>query len=164
MLKPLRKLTALSSPLDELNKNIVAMLETDGRVPFKEIAETLGVSEGTIRNRVNGMKQSGMLKIVAIADPTAFQYRADAMLGIKVAAGVAPRKVAERLSAINEIVYVIWVSGRFDLLVEVVSDSEARFLELVETQFHDQSDIDSIEVMTCLSMFKNQFLLKRDVA
>ena len=27
----------------------------------------------------------------------------------------------------------------------------------------DQPDVDGVEVMTCLSMFKNQFLLKRDV-
>jgi len=154
---------SLSSPLDELNKNIVKMLQRDGRVPFKEIAEALDVSEGTVRNRVNWMKQSGMLKIVAIADPSAFHYRSDAMLGVKVASGSSPKHVASRLSDLNEVVYSIWVSGRFDLLVEIVTDTEEEFLAFLETNFFDQSDVDDIEVMTCLSMFKNQFLLKRDM-
>lgn len=154
---------SLSSPLDELNKNIVKMLQRDGRIPFKEMAEALDVSEGTVRNRVNWMKQSGMLKIVAIADPSAFHYRSDAMLGVKVASGSSPKQLASRLADLNEVVYAIWVSGRFDLLVEIVTDTEEEFLEFLEVQFFDQSDVDSVEVMTCLSMFKNQFLLKRDM-
>ncbi|MEQ9487767.1 MAG: AsnC family transcriptional regulator [Alphaproteobacteria bacterium] len=158
-----QRMRALSSPLDELNKNIVKMLQRDGRIPFKEMAEALDVSEGTVRNRVNWMKQSGMLKIVAIADPSAFHYRSDAMLGVKVASGFSPKQVAARLSDLNEVVYSIWVSGRFDLLVEIVTDTEEEFLEFLENQFFDQKDVDGVEVMTCLSMFKNQFLLKRDM-
>lgn len=158
-----QRMRALSSPLDELNKNIVKMLQRDGRIPFKEMAEALDVSEGTVRNRVNWMKQSGMLKIVAIADPAAFHYRSDAMLGVKVASSFSPKQVAARLSDLNEVVYAIWVSGRFDLLVEIVTDTEEEFLEFLENQFFDQKDVDGVEVMTCLSMFKNQFLLKRDL-
>jgi len=108
----------LSSPTDQLNRAIVRLLQEDGRLPFKTIAEKLGTSEGTVRNRVGWMKSSGMLRIVAVADPTAMNYRADAMLGIKVASGSTPAKVGERLAVHPEVVYILWVSGRFDLLVE----------------------------------------------
>ena len=99
------------------------MLQNDGRMPYKDIAETLRVSEGTIRNRVQRMREAGMLNIVALVDPMAIKYQADAMLGVKVASPHTPRQVAERLSEFDEVVYVLWVSGRFDLLVEVVCDS-----------------------------------------
>jgi len=158
-----QRVRSLSSPLDELNKNIVKMLQRDGRIPFKEMADALDVSEGTVRNRVNWMKQSGMLKIVAIADPSAFHYRSDAMLGIKVASGSSPKQVANRLADLNEVVYSIWVSGQFDLLIEIVTETQDQFLEFIEEHFFAQPDIDSVDVMTCLSMFKNQFLLKRDM-
>ena len=48
---------------DSLNSDIIAFLEVDGRLPFSEIANKLGVSEGTIRNRVSAMKEAGLLRI-----------------------------------------------------------------------------------------------------
>ena len=152
---------SIASPLDEINQAIVRMLQVDGRLAYKEIADRLGVSEGTVRNRVNGMKESGVLRILAIADPTAIDYRTDAMLGLKVAPGVTPKQVAERLSAFAEVVYILWVSGRYDLLVEIVCEADEDFLNFVARQVYDQHDIADVEIMTGLAMFKNQFLLKR---
>ena len=155
------KLRGIASPDDELNRSIIKMLQEDGRLPYKDIATALDVSEGTIRNRVQSMKQSGALKIVALADPMAIRYKADAMIGIKAASPATPRKVAERLSQYAEVVYVMWVSGRFDLLIEVVCDSSESFQTFIENHCFGSDDIDQIEVMTGIEMFKNQFLLKR---
>lgn len=152
----------LSSPTDQLNRAIVRLLQDDGRLAFKTIARKLGVSEGTVRNRVGWMKRSGMLRIVAVADPTTMNYRADAMLGIKVAPVSSPAKVAERLAVHPEVVYILWVSGRFDLLVEIVCESDEDFLGFLSKHCFDQVDIASLEVMTGLAMYKNQFLLKQD--
>lgn len=155
---------ALSLPTDQLNGAIVKLLQEDGRLPFKTIAETLGVSEGTVRNRVSWMKRSGMLRIVAVTDPTALRYKADAMLGIKLAPGTTPAKLAGRLATFPQVVYILWVSGRFDLLVEVVCESEDEFLKFLSKNCFDQPDIGSMEVMTGLAMYKNQFLLKQNVS
>jgi Lrp/AsnC family transcriptional regulator for asnA, asnC and gidA len=152
---------SLSSTDDELNRAIVRMLQEDGRMPFKTIAETLGVSQGTVRNRFAWMKSAGVLEIVAVADPSSINYRTDAMLGINVAPTSTPADVAKRLMPFNEVVYVIWVSGRYDLLVEVVCDSDERFHEFLLNECYGQTDIMDIEIMTSLSMYKNQFLLKR---
>jgi Lrp/AsnC family transcriptional regulator for asnA, asnC and gidA len=156
------QLNGIRSPEDGLNRSIVALLEKDGRMPFSEIAQTLGVSEGTIRNRVNGMKETGMLRIVAIADPVAAEYQADAMLGLRVAPGHTPEAVAKRLGADQRVVYVLWVAGRYDLMVEVVSDDRESFLRFLETQIHGATDITDAEIMLGLRNFKNQFLLKRE--
>ena len=131
-------------------------------MPFAEIASELGVSEGTIRNRVNGMKQAGMLRIVAIADPVAVEYQTDAMMGLKIARGHTPQAVAERLARLPDVVYILWVSGRYDLLVEVVSNDRDGFLEFLETEIHGAEDIAEVETMTGLKNYKNQFLLKSD--
>lgn len=54
---------------DPLNRQIYEMLRDDGRRAFSEVAATLGVSEGTIRNRVNAMRRDGQMRIVALIDP-----------------------------------------------------------------------------------------------
>lgn len=132
-------------------------------MPYAQIAATLGLSEGTVRNRVNSMKQSGILRIVAVVDPIAIDYVADAMLGIIVASDTDPKLVAERLARRPEVVYILWVGGRFDLLVEVVFDGREDFLNFMLTECYGQTDIASIETMNGLAMFKNQFLLKHHV-
>ncbi len=152
--------TGRSSPDEAVNRKIVALLQLDGRMPFSEIADRLGVSEGTIRNRVAAMKEADALRIVAIVDPTTEQYDTSAMLGIKTAPAATPAAVAERLKCCSEVVYILWVGGRFDLLVEVVTNDRDRFLEFLESEIHAATDIATVETMTGLKNFKNQFLLK----
>ncbi len=155
------KIRGIASTEDDLNRAIIKMLQQDGRLPYRDIASALDVSEGTIRNRVQSMKQSGALKIVALTDPMAIRYQADAMIGIKVAPPATPRRVAQRLCELGEVVYVMWVSGRYDLLIEVVCESGETFQQFLEQHCFGHDDIDQIEVMSGIEMFKNQFLLKR---
>lgn len=154
--------STFSSPYDELNRRIVGMLQEDGRVSFRTIAETLDVSEGTVRNRVNWMKEAGQLAIVAIVDPASITYRSDAMLGIKIAPGHTPEEVAQRIGKHPQAVYVLWVGGRFDLLIEVVVDAESELSDFMNDHVYKDPGIGSVEIMTGIQMFKNQFLLKRD--
>ena len=157
------KRSPLASPSDDLNKQIVAMLQNDGRQPYDEIAARLGVSAGTVRNRVTRMRAAGLLQIVAVVDPVAVDYETDAMLGIKTAPGIAPRQVADRLAGYSAVVYVVWVSGQFDLLIEVVCDEGVEFTDFLNRVIYAHSDIAHVEVMTRIGMFKNQFLLKQHV-
>ncbi|MDE0309901.1 MAG: Lrp/AsnC family transcriptional regulator [Acidiferrobacterales bacterium] len=145
---------------DDLNREIVKMLQNDGRRPYREIATTLGVSEGTVRNRVQSMKNAGALRIVALVDPTVVRYQADAIIGVRVAANHSVDQVAKRIGESPDVVYILWVTGRFDLLVEVVTNSMCSFHDFLETEIHVQPDIASSEVMSGLKNFKNQFLLK----
>ena len=161
--EPADNVSPLSSPDDDLNQKIIRRLREDGRAAYDVIGQELGVSGGTIRNRVARMREAGMLRIVALVDPVAVDYDTNAMLGIKAAPGIAPAAVAERLDPYPAVVYVMWVSGRFDLLVEIVCDEEAEFASFLNEHVHGQSDIAHVEVMTRLGMFKNQFLLKRHV-
>ena len=161
--EPAGRISPLSSPGDDLNQRIIRLLQDDGRAAYGVIGQQLGVSGGTIRNRVARMREAGMLRIVAVVDPVAVDYEADAMLGIKTAPGIVPAAVAERLEPHPGVVYIMWVSGRFDLLVEVVCDEETELALFLNEHIHGQCDIAHVEVMTRIGMFKNQFLLKRHV-
>jgi len=151
-----------SSPYDGLNRKIIALLQKDGRTSFRTIAELLDISEGTVRNRVSWMKEAGQLAIVAIVDPASISYRSDAMLGINVAPGHTPSAVAKRLGECPNVVYMIWIGGRHDLLVEVVFENEDDLPTFMDTHCYSDPGIASVEIMVGIKMFKNQFLLKRD--
>ena len=156
------KWNGIASLDNTLNREIVKMLQNDGRRPYKDIATALDVSEGTVRNRVQSMKQAGALRIVALVDPTEVRYETDAMIGIKVAPGYSVAQVSQRLGESPDVVYILWVTGRYDLLTEIVTNNRRDFHEFLEKEIHIQPDIASSETMSGLKNFKNQFLLKYD--
>ncbi len=47
--------------MDERDRQILDILREDGRAPFTEIADMIGVSEGTVRNRVAKLKEEGVI-------------------------------------------------------------------------------------------------------
>ena len=60
-------------------------------------------------------------------------------------------------------VLIPWgVNQRYDLLIEVVFESHDDMTSFLTAHCYSEPDIASIEIMTGLVMYKNQFLLKRE--
>ena len=118
--------------MDPASKAIIGALQVDGRRPYASIAEELGLTEREVEQRVARLQDAGLLQITAVTDPLQMGFARQAMLGITVA-GVPPKVVADSVSQIPEVSYVVLTAGGFDLLVEVIGTSDAHLLELVTT-------------------------------
>ena len=70
--------------MDKLDKNIIEILKSDGRISNAEIARNLNVSEGTIRRRIKIMKSEDILNVYAVPNPKKTGYSAEALIGIQV--------------------------------------------------------------------------------
>jgi Lrp/AsnC family transcriptional regulator for asnA, asnC and gidA len=104
--------------LDNIDRAIIAALRKDGRAAFSQIAEQLNVSPGMIRLRYNRLAELGYLKVVAVTNPLMMGKRTMAMIGVRTH-GRKILEVASQLTAFDEVVYVVVVSGRYDLMIEV---------------------------------------------
>ena len=116
--------------MDQIDLDIISFLQSDGRMPFTDIAKALGVSEGTVRNRVARLMHDRVLQIVGMVDPYRLGYDAPAIISISVQPPLL-NQVAKTISTFPEVSYLIMVSGEFDLLVEVLCkdrDHLANFL------------------------------------
>src|SRR5271154_7467517 len=110
--------------LDEANRAIIEALQRDGRQPYGAIAEAVGLSEAAVRRRVQRLRESGIMQIVAVTDPLQLGFTRQAMVGISVEGDV--RRVADKLSALPVVDYVVMCAGSFDLLAEVVCEDDER--------------------------------------
>lgn len=71
--------------LDEIDKNILRMLQSNARTPFKEIADECKVSTDTIKNRFNMLKRNGVIKgTTIVVDPKKIGEGNLVMMGIKI--------------------------------------------------------------------------------
>src|SRR5512147_1689806 len=116
--------------LDEIDYQIIEALRKDGRVAFAQIAEQLNVSPGMIRLRYSRLVEQGYLKVVAITNPLRMGYKTMAMIGIR-ADGSKLLDVADKVSKLDEVIYMIITSGRFDIFAEVVCRDHGDLLRFI---------------------------------
>ena len=115
--------------LDGANRAIIEALQRDGRQPYGAIADAVGLSEAAVRRRVQRLRETGIMQIVAVTDPLQLGFTRQAMIGITVEGDV--RVVADKLSAVPEVDYVVMCGGSFDILAEVVCEDDERLLHVL---------------------------------
>jgi Lrp/AsnC family transcriptional regulator for asnA, asnC and gidA len=116
--------------LDRTSRGIIAMLQRDGRCPYTEIARQLGISEASVRSRVQALTASGVLQIVGLTDPGNMGFGVMALLGVQ--ANKDLNRIADLVSTWPETTYVVISAGSYDLLIEVVCADNAELLLLSE--------------------------------
>ncbi|HEY9524679.1 MAG TPA: Lrp/AsnC family transcriptional regulator [Thermopolyspora sp.] len=115
--------------LDEISKQIVEQLQTDGRKPYAAIGKAVGLSEAAVRQRVQRLLELGVMQIVAVTDPLTLGFARQAIIAIKCEGDL--ELVADELSSIAEIDYVVLTAGSVDIIVEVVCESDHHLLEIL---------------------------------
>ncbi len=141
--------------LDDIDFAIIRILQDDGRAAFTTIAKQLEISEGAVRNRVAKLIESKVLRIIGVADPMALGYDAYAMVGLKVAPGHDPQKAAHYFRDRDEVTYILFVAGRYDLLVEVICETHDQLALFLREHCYSRKDLASVEPMVGLAMYKN---------
>jgi len=115
--------------LDAISKTIIELLQEDGRRSYSDIGRVVGLSEAAVRQRVQRLTESGVMQIVAVTDPMQLGFHRQAMIGVRVSGDA--RRVAEAISAIDAVDYVVITVGSFDVLAEVVCEDDDDLLTLI---------------------------------
>jgi Lrp/AsnC family transcriptional regulator for asnA, asnC and gidA len=141
--------------LDEINKAIIEQLQADGRRSYGAIAQAVGLSEAAVRQRVQRLRESGMIQIVAVTDPLQVGFNRQGMVGICVEGDV--RRVAEKLASVPEIDYVVICAGAYDLLVELVCEDDNHLLEVLTSTIRAIPGVRSTETFQYLKLVKQTY-------
>ena len=122
--------------LDQLDIELMAALQDDGRMSFKDISELLEVSIGTIRNRYNRLVQDNVLHIIGWADPVRAGYNSYARINIEVRPTEKIRSVADQLLTIPEVSFLAITSGQYDLEINLVCRDNLHLLDIMHERIH----------------------------
>ncbi len=139
--------------LDELDQGLFACLREDGRMQASTIARRLGVTEGTVRRRLQRLQEQRGLKLVPVIDPDLIGLDTCIFVGLKVELSKIEAIVA-RVRAMPEVRYLAYTTGPWDLLVEAFVGSRDHMAGFLISSIGKLNGVRAAETFNVLEIAK----------
>jgi Lrp/AsnC family transcriptional regulator for asnA, asnC and gidA len=142
--------------LDDLDRNLIALLQVNGRASNARIARDVGVSEGTVRRRLRRLIQEEVIRVVAVPDPERMGLNTVALVGIQA----DPDKieiVAEKLAHLPEAHYVSLTTGSYDIFMWVALSSSEELGKFLRQKVGTTEGIRRTETFVHLAIAKKGY-------
>ncbi len=132
--------------MDALDRQILNLLRRDARTPYTEIAENVGTSEGTVRNRVERMTEDGVIERFTVTTHTG---NVKAMIEIGVDVAVDTTEMSDTLAEWEQVDFVWQVSGEDDIVL-VVDASDTQGVNQLITRARELEEVVSTKTRLIL--------------
>ncbi|WP_123534799.1 Lrp/AsnC family transcriptional regulator [Halosimplex salinum] len=132
--------------MDELDREILNILRRDARTPYTEIADSVGTSEGTVRNRVESLVDEGVIERFTVATRTG---NVKAMIEVGVDVSVDTHDISDRVADWPEVDFAWQVSGEEDIVFVVDAQDTERVNEII-TQTRELEEVVSTKTRLIL--------------
>lgn len=142
--------------LDRVDRQIVALLQKDGRMPTVAIAKALGISETTARSRLKRLIREEIIKVVAVSNPIRLGF--DIIGNIKLSIDLKKKDaILEELRKIDALSYVALTTGGNDIDIEFISGSLSEFKNLVFEKISQIDGVTSVETSLIVEIVKDKW-------
>ncbi|MCR5068779.1 MAG: Lrp/AsnC ligand binding domain-containing protein [Prevotella sp.] len=145
--------------VDKLDRRIMAILAQNARIAFKEVAEACGVSRAAVHQRVERLKELGVITGSGFSvNPKAVGYGTCTYVGIRLERGSMYKDVVKKLDKIPEIVECHFTTGPYTMLVKLYVRDNEQLMELLNGTLQSIEGVVSTETLISLDQS-----IKRDV-
>ena len=141
--------------MDDFDKNIIGILESDGRSSNAEIARKVGVSEGTIRRRLKKLIDNKTISVLAISDPRQMGYEFEALVGIQVDPGLV-EPVAEAITKLTDTKWVSITTGTYDVFAWVILPTAEALGKFLRNRIGEIQGVKKTETFVSLQVVKRE--------
>ena len=138
---------------DPLDWKIINIL-SQKYVPNSTVAKKLGVTEGTIRQRLKRLQNGGVLKIRALRDPSILENQQMAIIAATLMEAKHLDKKAQEISELENVLSVSIVSGRYDFLIEVLVESNRGLVSFLTERLSTIGGISKTETFVILKSYE----------
>jgi Lrp/AsnC family transcriptional regulator for asnA, asnC and gidA len=142
--------------LDGVDCRLIRLLQKDGRMPNKAIAQALDISEFTVRRRLKRLLDTGIIRIVAVADPIDLGFEIAGNLKIRIDLKKTDR-VLEALKEIDSLTWVALTTGGTDVDADFVARSLKEFQELIFKKISRIDGVLSTETSLMVDLVKDAY-------
>lgn len=150
--------------LDKLDRAIVESLSPDARVSNRQIAEHLGVTEGTVRARIKRMEEQKQLRITAVTNIDRFADATLAYIWIEVERSDQTRSIAQALAEVPELGFVGVMLGRSDVLAITMVKNTEHLASFVHQHISSIPGVRRTESSLGVNFLKHDYRMARIVS
>lgn len=150
------KVSSKNGVLSKIDLQIINNLQKDGRMPFAQIAKQIDVSTGTVRLHYQKLIKKGILQIAAITNPLLMDQSKMALIGIK-ADGYRLMDIADEISTFEEVIYLVLLTGSYDLFAEVVCRDKNHLLDFLTNKLYKVKGVRDSETFMYLELIKEEY-------
>ncbi len=150
--------------LDKVDKAIVRHLAVDARTSNRQIAQQLGVTEGTVRARIKRMEEDKQINITAVTNIDRFRGAAVAYIWIEVEHSGQTRALVDKLAAMKKIGFVGMMMGRFDILAITMVRNTEHLSEFVHNHISNLPGVRRTESTLSVNFVKHDYRMARIVS
>lgn len=141
---------------DAVDRAIIALLQQNGRLSNSAIARELGISEPTVRRRINNLVSTEQLRILAVPSPHAAGLTLSAVLNLSCELKRLD-SIVKTLVGFPELRYVVYTTGPYDLVCEGFYYSHQHLLDFLTTKIAAIEGITRTETSVVLKVAKFSF-------
>lgn len=139
--------------IDDKDRRILECLREDGRMPNTRIAERVGLTERTVRNRLQRLTEEQGLKVLPVIDPDLIGLDTCIYVGFNVERSRL-KEVTAKVAAMPEVRYLAQVSGPWDLLAEAFLGSREHLADFLLQEIGELEGVTSTETINVLRIAK----------
>lgn len=112
---------------DQLDRDLLSLLRNDGRAPLSKLSDILGVSRGTVQNRLDRLMESGAL--LGFTVRVREDYELDGIRAVMMieVVGKSTSQVIRKLRGMPELHRLHTTNGSWDLVAEIQAPSLTDF-------------------------------------
>lgn len=137
--------------IDKLDQQIMDIISTNARIPFKDVAAVCGVSRAAIHQRVQRLIDMDVITGSGYhVSPKSLGYKTCTYVGIKLEKGSMYARVVEELKLIPEIVECHYTTGPYSMLVKLYARDNEQLMDLLNKKIQGIQGVDSTETLISL--------------
>ncbi|MBM3308619.1 MAG: Lrp/AsnC family transcriptional regulator [Candidatus Altiarchaeales archaeon] len=141
--------------VDELDLRIIREFQIDARQSYRDIAEKLKIAEGTVYNRVNKLKEMGIIKkFIVDINYSKLGYDLVAIIGIRGKGGHLP-EIEEKVSKEKNVTTVYDVTGEYDAIAVAKFHDRTELNDLVK-RINALPNVERTNTMIALNIVKEE--------
>ncbi len=139
--------------LDQVEVRLIAELEMNPKQTHAELSSKLGLSQPTVRAKLQRLFDDNIIKTVCVSDPGALGYSTCVIIGINAHPSEL-LTVADRLADFETVFHIMLCIGRFDILAWALFQKRADYLDFFVNKVGNLPGVVSTETMLTLKHVK----------
>jgi Lrp/AsnC family transcriptional regulator, regulator for asnA, asnC and gidA len=137
--------------IDNVDKQIIALLTEDAMMPYTEVAKKMFVSSGTVHVRMKKLKEIGVIKRAELViDHAAMGYDITSFLGIYLQKSSLYNQVVKALEKIPEVVECNYTTGNYSMFCKIICKDTAHLKEVLSDKIQHINGIERTETFISL--------------